>query len=370
MGCGLRSANSRLISLLRETSDTQRLSILHEEAKAGDETLADLFQREGEPEKVEVHDLNPGGNTFLGGALGRSAAGPWSAQVRLYYPKTSRKLYVLQRRANEPWRVVRVEVASNLPPYQRIDSVDGYREYLQRFPDDPAEDVTAAQNRIRELEDQQRQVEAQGKAIARMEDFVRHHPKPGTTAAYEDYLKKIHPDDLARATALERLDALRYEPYKAKGTRAARREFVTRYPDSASAHRLNEEEILDEKGAASFTDAVRAVEELGSATSVGLNFGEYSRRLVDARIRLDQALSEAQDRVPVTANQTLREAILDYQEALGCGTSRLRTFPWRVTMVVTRMMSDLLISSGGSTRVLLQSGAVPGRSHPGCGSLR
>ena len=143
-------------------------------------------------------------------------------------------------------------------------------------------DASAEQEVARHKEEQ---------ALARMEDFVRKRRKGGLTKAYEDYLRTIPASDPSRQTALARLDELRFAPYRTKGTRAAMREFVIKYPDSAIAQALEQMLILDHDDAAHYAEAVAALEELQTAVGVGLTFAEYSRRVIDMNIKVNRAFN-------------------------------------------------------------------------------
>jgi hypothetical protein len=292
--CGLNPHNIRLRHLIESGVRSEQLAILHKEADAGDPQLRDIFSREGDPLDIVV--INRGG-TFLAG------------EVRLSYPKTSRKLYVLQRGLNESWQLVRTDTASNFPEYRTRDTVDGYREYLTRYPDDPSPDVAAATSRLRELEERE-------SSAASMERFIAAHRKPGSIEAYEDYVRVTSQSDPSWHVASERLDELRFAPYRTKGTPSAYQEFIAKYPTSAKAASLKEQYIFDEKAAASLRATIDALDDLATATGVGLNMAEYGRRLIDAKIKVSKTLdSSTRSALPRTALRAVDSAMSAYENA-------------------------------------------------------
>jgi hypothetical protein len=71
--------------------------------------------------------------------------------LRLDYPSSSRRRYILEEKGHEGWELVRIETLSSLSSYRDKDTVEAYGEYLQKFPDDPPEDVEFARTRLQLL---------------------------------------------------------------------------------------------------------------------------------------------------------------------------------------------------------------------------
>jgi hypothetical protein len=293
--------NLRVQSLTKAETDTSRLALLQQDVAAGDQALGDILRSEGTPDKIEVERTNPTASAF---AL-------WHVELRMHY-STSRKLYVFQGGENLPWQLVRTGIASSLPLYRPRDTIVGYREYLKRFPDDPPEDVSWANARLADLIQEERKREA----VEHMAEFVRKQAKPESIDAYEAWLRKTPADDPSRLVAVEKRDSLRFEGYKAKGTRAALREFAEKYPESSIARRLRAEYILDDSAAAAIARAAEALDDLRTALTVGVNFQEYGRRLVDSKIAVTRALSDPGARAAAVASNDLEAAVGYYQQAL------------------------------------------------------
>lgn len=298
--CGITPHNRRLRAVFHAVSDTDRYVALKAEADAGDSQLAEIFAREGVPSQIDFSDLNPGGTM--------------SAEVGLHYPDT-RKLYVLRRGLNEDWQLIATQVASSLPRYRSNDTIEAYREYLAKYPDDPPRDIGAAKSRLGELEAERREADTKAAAIARLDAFLQRNGGENNVRGYEEYLKTADSSDPARAVALERLANLQFEPYRKQGTRAAYREFVNRYPDSSIARRLRAEYVLDDGAAQALADAIRAIEELRIAIGVGVNMQEYSRRLVDATIGAERGLATGGQWIPNGARSAIGRALERYRAA-------------------------------------------------------
>jgi hypothetical protein len=151
------AAPRRWQRLAATPSDAQRVSILRQQAAEGDATLADVLNREGDPDTVNLAPYSQ------------------SAYLRLDYT-TSRKRYVLESSDGQPWKLVGTEVISSLPRYRYTDTVDAYNEYLRRFPDDPPEDIEFARNRIKQIDEEREKEERRAAAVAQLEQFIRAHP--------------------------------------------------------------------------------------------------------------------------------------------------------------------------------------------------
>jgi len=276
-----------------------RLQALKDDARGSDE-LMEVFRRAGNPDSFAIESRNSGG-------------GPASA--RLCYPR-SRTCYLFERGQDEKWHLLGTALASSLSIYKNRDTIEGYKEYLTKFPDDPPGDLKTAHARLGALEQAKEANDQRVAALSRMEAFISRSPQKNSVEAYETYLRGLPVADPSRQVAEARLDDLRFAPYKAKGTRSAMREFVKRYPKSANAQRIRSEIILDDGGAATFREALSSLAEMETATSTGVNIAEYSRRLVDVKIQVDQKLTSGPSSLPQGARDSLRRVVSHYQNAL------------------------------------------------------
>jgi len=147
VGCAAR----RWTQLSQASSNQARISILRLQAQ-NDQALAGILGQYGTPETVDVHDY-----------------GSSSAEIRLLYPDKRKRVVLTSVPGDQGWQVARVELVSSLPAYRERDTVEGYEEYLAKYPDDPPDDIESARARIRQLQDRQA-------ALAKLEEFIRSHP--------------------------------------------------------------------------------------------------------------------------------------------------------------------------------------------------
>lgn len=147
VGCGAR----RWSQLSQASSNQVRISILQSQAQ-NDKVLAGILRQYGTPETVDVYDY-----------------GSSSAEIRLSYPDMRKRVVLTSVPGDQGWEVARVELMSSLRAYRERDTVQGYEEYLTKYPDDPPDDLDYARARIRYLRDRQ-------EALAKLEQFIRDQP--------------------------------------------------------------------------------------------------------------------------------------------------------------------------------------------------
>jgi hypothetical protein len=83
-------------------------------------------------------------------------------------------------------------------------------------------------------------------------------------------------------------------------------------PDSPS----RKQSSLKREETSALADAVSALEDLRTAVGVGVNLEEYSRRLIDSKIRVRHALARTGAQVPDGLRGTIDGALADYESAL------------------------------------------------------